>query len=401
MNQAAEEGCSLNKNVNADAEDPRVATGTMTAAPTVPWIVWDEGSATTPNNNSVFVARLVGSGATARFVIANNGQPIGTGDRADITFSGHTPYVTWHHTGSVVTGHFTTPNAFVKDNSVGTGAPDTVRAPISSGCIADPFSNDGAACQANAVGTPFFLFTDGNSKLFADAYQADNQLTGPATHVTTSTATLNGSVNPEGAAVNVSFQFGKDINYGSSTPAQKIGVSNSATAFSANLSGLAPGTTIHYRAVITSDFAPPVVGADQKFTTAPGNGHASVGHARVSGTSAFVRVSCTGATGATCRLSFRMTVTEKIRGHNVIAVTSRKKPKTRKVVVTVGTASVTLGAGRTATVRVSLNRTGKRLLASRRTLKVTLKVTQSLGGGRSKTVSSQTVTFKAPKHHRH
>ena len=105
--------------------------------PTVPWIVWDEGAAATPNNNNVFVARLVGAGAAARFVIANNGQPIGIGDRADITFSGDTPYVTWHRNGSVVTGHFTTPDAFVKDNApVGTGAPDTVRAPISSGCIA-------------------------------------------------------------------------------------------------------------------------------------------------------------------------------------------------------------------------------------------------------------------------
>ena len=406
VDQNTEASCSINNDPSKDAEDPRVAAGTMTpGSPTVPWIVWDEGAAATPNNNSVFVARLVGAGAAARFVIANNGQPIGTGDRADITFSGNTPYVTWHRNGSVVTGHFTTPDAFVKDNApVGTGAPDTVRAPISSGCIADPFSSDGAACQANAVGTPFFLFTDGNSKLFADAYQADHQLTGPATHVTTSTATLNGSVNPEGAAVNVSFQFGKDINYGSSTPAQKIGVSNSATAFRADLSGLAPGTTIHYRAVITSDFAPPLVGADQKFTTAsppPGNGHTSVGHARVRGTAAFVRVSCTGAAGATCKLEFRMTVTEKFRGRKLIAVTARKKPKIRKVVVTVGSArGLTLVAGQSKVVKVSLNGLGKRLLASRHTLRVTLHVTQVLGGGRSRTFS-QIVTFKAPKHKKH
>ena len=402
VSKPAEEGCSLNKNVNADAEDPRVASGTMTPGnPTVPWIVWDEGNIATPNNNSVFVARLVGTGATARFVIANNGQPIGTGDRADVTFSGNTPYVTWHHNGSVVTGHFTTPDAFVMDNApVGTGAPDAVRAPISSGCIADPFSSDGAACQASAVGTPFFLFTDGNSKLFADAYQADNQLTGPATNVTTSTATLNGSVNPEGAPVNVSFQFGKDTNYGSSTPAQKIGVSNSATPFSANLSGLAPGTTIHYRAVITSDFAPPVVGADQQFTSPPpGNGRTSVGHARVRGTSAFVRVSCSGAAGATCKVSFRMTVTKRFRGRKLIAVTARKR--VRKVVVTVGSAhTITLTAGQSKVVKISLNRTGKRLLAGRHTLKVRLHVTQVLGGGRSKTVS-QTVRFKAPKKRHH
>ncbi len=162
-NQTAEASCSINADATADAEDPRVAAGTMTAGnPNVPWVVWDEGSALTPNNNHIFVARLVGAGAAARFVIAGGGAPVGTGDRADITFSGHTPYVTWHHNGQIVSGHFTTPDSFVKDNApVGTSAPDAVRAPISSGCIADPFSSDGSACQAGAVGTPFFLFTDG------------------------------------------------------------------------------------------------------------------------------------------------------------------------------------------------------------------------------------------------
>ena len=86
----------------------------------------------------------------------------------------------------------------------------------------------------------------------------------------------------------------------------------------------------------------------------------------------------------------------------IIAVTARKKqPKTRKVIVTVGTArGITLTAGQSKVVKISLNGTGKNLLHSHHTLKVTLDVTQSLGGGRSKTLS-QTVTFKAPKHKKH
>lgn len=407
-----EASCSLNADPTKDAEDPSVAAGTMTAGnPTVPWVVWDEGSATTPNNNSIVVARLVGTGATARFVIANNGQPVGTGDRADITFSGNTPYITWHRNNQVVTGHFTTPDAFVKDGTIASNAPDTVRAPISSGCIADPFNADGSSCQAGAVGTPFFLFTDsvsGIAKLFATAYQADNLVTGPATAISTSGATLNGSVNPEGAAVNVQFQFGTTTAYGSQTAQQKIGVSNSSQSFSASIGGLPPGTTIHYRAVATSDFAPPVVGGDQTFKTLkpPGPGHTTVGKAKVSGTSAFVLVKCTGATGATCKLRFRMTITEKRRGNKIIAITARKKPKpkVRKIIVTVGSApGITLSAGRSKTVKVSLNGLGKRLLASRHTLKVTLDVTQVLSASRSQTLS-QTVTFKAKKtkkkHHR-
>jgi hypothetical protein len=96
-----------------------------------------------------------------------------------------------------------------------------------------------------------------------------------------------------------------------------------------------------------------------------------------------------------------MTVTERFRGRKLIAVPARKKPKTRKVVVTVGSArGITLTAGKSKVVKISLNGKGELLLKTRHTLKVKLDVTQRLGGGRSKTVS-QTVTFKAPKHKKH
>jgi hypothetical protein len=40
ISQTAEANCSINKDANADAEDPRVAAGTMTADnATVPWVV--------------------------------------------------------------------------------------------------------------------------------------------------------------------------------------------------------------------------------------------------------------------------------------------------------------------------------------------------------------------------
>jgi hypothetical protein len=64
--------------------------------------------------------------------------------------------------------------------------------------------------------------------------------------------------------------------------------------------------------------------------------------------------------------------------------------------VVLGTASATIGAGRTATVRISLNRSGRKLVAARH--KVTAKLTIAQG---KRTVSTQKVTFKAPKHSRH
>jgi hypothetical protein len=263
---SAEAACSLNVSPSAEAEDPRVAAGTMTAGnPTAPWVVWDEGSGT-PNNNSVFVAHLV----NGQFVIANSGNPIGTGDRADITFSGLTPYVTWHHNNQIVTGHFANPNSFIKDNApVGTTALDTVRAPISSGCTANPFNSDGTACQGGAIGTPFFLYTDGNAstaKLFSDAYQTDVPLATAPTAVGTTTATLNATVNPQGGPVAVQFEFGPTTAYGNKTATQTIVPTDATTPFTASVTSLPSATTIHYRAVATTDFGN-VDGTDQTLTT--------------------------------------------------------------------------------------------------------------------------------------
>ena len=88
-----EQACSLNIDPTADAEDPRVASGTMNPAnPTVPWVAWDEDAGT---HHQVFVSRLVGTGTAARFVPVNDGKPISTGEQRvhppDITFSGNTP----------------------------------------------------------------------------------------------------------------------------------------------------------------------------------------------------------------------------------------------------------------------------------------------------------------------
>jgi hypothetical protein len=409
----AEQQCSLNKNpadLGQDAEDPRVAAGTMNPAnPTVPWVAWDEGLHN--GIHQVFVSRLVGVGAAAHFELVNNGAPISVGandsSRPDITFSGNTPYVSWHEdTGGGVekafVGHFV--NAanptFVLDSSNTSLTPTStadVREPISSGCTANPFNADGATCQGAAIGTPFFLFTNGTSprSLFATAYQSDVPVTGASSGVGQTTATVSGSVNPEGARVSVSFQFGTTTTYGQSTAAQPTGPDNAADPFSAALTGLPAGTTIHYRAIATSDFGTQV-GADQTLTTqtpvppvVPGK--ASAGHARVSGNTVSVPITCKGDTS--CKVSLKLTVTEKFRGHKLIAVSARKGKVTHKTVV-LGTASATIKAGRTATVRISLNRTGRKLVAARHKLTAKLTVTQG-----HRTVSTQKVTFKAPKHH--
>ena len=181
----AEEGCSLNNNPNADAEDPRVAAGTLTPGqPTVPWVVWSEDTGS--GVHGIFVSRLVNG---THFELFNGGAPISDPGRdstkPDITFFGNTPYVSWlEQRGSELRGfygHFDTNGVFIEDTPGGVRliGPQRghahlladVRAPISSACTADPFTNDGSNCAIAQVNAPFFLFTTSDSpqRLFAQA----------------------------------------------------------------------------------------------------------------------------------------------------------------------------------------------------------------------------------------
>lgn len=77
-------------------------------------------------------------------------------------------------------------------------------------------------------------------------------VTGAATSVTKSAATLNGSVNPVGVATTYYFEYGKTASYGSKTSALSAGAGTSAVAVSAHLTNLAAHTTYHYRIVATN-----------------------------------------------------------------------------------------------------------------------------------------------------
>jgi hypothetical protein len=180
---AAEDACSLNKLPTNDAEDPRVAAGTLTSGgTTVPWVVWAES--VPGGRHAIFVSRLVGGD---HFELFNGGKPVsGGGDAAspDITFFGNTPYVSWIETSGGKTrgfvGHFEN-GIFLSDTPGGirlAGAPAggpvsliDARAPLSSNCTADPFTQDGSGCIPAAVNAPFFLFTTSGSpqRLFGQA----------------------------------------------------------------------------------------------------------------------------------------------------------------------------------------------------------------------------------------
>ncbi len=93
-------------------------------------------------------------------------------------------------------------------------------------------------------------------------------VTGSATAVTTTTATLNGTVNPVGSATDYSFQYGTTTAYGQTTPAQSAGSGLVAANVASPVTGLTPGTTYHFRLVATPTAGGTAVdGSDQTFTT--------------------------------------------------------------------------------------------------------------------------------------
>jgi hypothetical protein len=83
--------------------------------------------------------------------------------------------------------------------------------------------------------------------------------------ITTTGGLLNASVNPNGAATMVSFQYGLDTNYTSSTVATNIGSGTNSLSVSNLLNGLQPGTTNFFRVVVSNSFGV-AFGANMSFT---------------------------------------------------------------------------------------------------------------------------------------
>src|SRR5205823_5559785 len=92
--------------------------------------------------------------------------------------------------------------------------------------------------------------------------------TGAATSVTASTATLGGTVNPDGGTVSsCRFEYGTTTSYGSSTPCSSLpGPGSTAVGVSAQVSGLGSGIMYHFRVAATNG-AGTSLGPDLSFIT--------------------------------------------------------------------------------------------------------------------------------------
>jgi hypothetical protein len=113
------------------------------------------------------------------------------------------------------------------------------------------------------------LIAYGNDMTFTTAPDPPAVITTAATSITTSGATLNGTVNANGGVATVTFDYGLTSAYGTTVN----GIPNTVTGTSVNpvsaiITGLLPNTTYHFR-VNGSNITGLTNGNDMTFTTLP------------------------------------------------------------------------------------------------------------------------------------
>jgi len=179
---------------------------------------------------------------------------------------------------------------------------------------------------------------------------APSATTGGAS-VSGGSATLNGSVNPNGLGTSFYFEFGTTADYGQQTPPRSAGSGTSAVSVSAALSGLAENATYHYRLVAVGPGGALSIGADRTFTTAGAAGTrlGLFGHTAFADQHGVggVFVACFGSSG--CRGSLTLS-----RSGKQLGVRS----------------AYTLRQDDGGFVHIALNDLGRRLLRERGTMRV-------------------------------
>ena len=206
----------------------------------------------------------------------------------------------------------TSPSALTATSPQATQPAGTTAAPVSAALTGlSPGTTYYYELEASLNGSTY----SGQVETFQTAVPAPGASTGSASNITSSTATVAGSVDPAGAATTYFVEFGPTGTYGQSTPAVSAGSGTAAVPVSVQLAGLSPRTTYHYR-VVASSAGGTIVGLDATFTTPqappqpPHFGFSVPSHLRLSTlASAHLRVHFTCA--SECIVHFLVTVVAK------------------------------------------------------------------------------------------
>jgi streptogramin lyase len=222
-------------------------------------------------------------------------------------------------------------------------------------------------------------------------------VTGAASSIGSTTATLSGTVNRFAQPTSHVFEYGRTTAYGSATSSQTVSTGNGEQAVSAQASDLQPSTLYHYRLVATSAGGT-TPGADRTFTTAGsgtgggGGGGGSSSRSDRSGPKltlsgrsltvtragrVAISLGCPLAETLGCRGNVKLATANKLRLSRSHAAPARR--------LRLGSAGFHIGGGQTKTVTIRLSRRDRALVRRLHRLRVVATVTGSDASGNSKT----------------
>jgi hypothetical protein len=208
--------------------------------------------------------------------------------------------------------------------------------------------------------------------------------TGPASGVTSSKATLSGSVNPNGVSVtDCHFEYGLSTAYGASAPCSPPpGAGDNAADVTAAVSGLQGNMPYHYRLVATNSSGVTGDGSDRTVTTASAKPN---------------KFSVTGEVSSS---SGAVTIKLNVPGPGSVDAaashtdSAKKGSKPKKLIVASAHAHASKGGPFTITLKASGK--AKPVLSLRHKLTAKVKITFTPTGGKAAT-RTLTVTFEQTK----
>ena len=174
-------------------------------------------------------------------------------------------------TASAGTGGTISPTGTVLIND---GANQTFTITPNTGYHIATLTVDGSAVTPAATYT--FTSVTANHTIAASFSGLPQVASEAATNITSSGATLNGSLSDKGSAstATLSFEYGTTTGYGSSLSGSPATLTSPGT-FTANLTSLNPSTTYHYRSIAAGNGT--AYGQDMTFTTSNSSSGSSGG----------------------------------------------------------------------------------------------------------------------------
>lgn len=185
----------------------------------------------------------------------------------------------------------------------------------------------------------------GSVRSFTTQTPAPGVISGAASRVTGSAATVAGTVAPNGTATSFHVEFGTTQAYGHSTPVSSAGAGGVSVPVTAGLAGLRAQTVYHYRLVASGGGATSV-GVDRTFRTG-----AALGRAPRFSFAGPARVALSAALNG--RLRVRFHCNRECTAHFVVTVTQARSSRFAPVAVTLagGSGRVLAQGSGTATLR--------------------------------------------------